>query len=213
MNVRNGTGTTFDLLSGKFNRFDYEQRKKLENEALLTFKRTSSWLLTGDSVTAIRKARNKERASSHDSFRRAISNPNLLDACYDELPQIHEDGLPVVIGSKKKFASLKEYKVKSKARKKLSLDSLSPPSSNLFFPLRRGTSTESIKSAPGTIMRKRSTLLSPDINNNDTSCMVDGVTSFSYLTNRINSTEIEVQTDISISNGFLNPTIMEDTHL
>jgi len=211
LNVRNGTGTTFDLLGEKYNRFDYEQRRELENEVLLTFRRkSSSWLLTGDSVTAIRKARDKERASSHNSFRGALSDPNLLDACLDEVPENCEGALPKVVGNGKKFASLRENNVKSKARKKLSLDSLSPPSPNLFLPLHRGTSTESIKSEPGNIIRKISSQLSPDINSNDIAHNFDKIRPFSCNSNRISATEVEVQTDISISNGLLYKTIIED---
>ena len=95
-----------DIFDEKYNSIDYDQKKKKDNDMLLTFRRTSSWLLTNESLEAIRKERNKERTSSSgQSFRRALSDPNLLDS--NDLPEISED---ITVDEDKKFGSLREMK-------------------------------------------------------------------------------------------------------
>lgn len=97
----------------------------------------------GDRVEALRKSRNKTRSISTDSFKRALSDPNLLDGL-DQLPEEEgesprnggitpEPPQVIVVPAEKKFLSLR---VKSSSKmtviKKFSLDN--SPRSTFFVP-------------------------------------------------------------------------------
>eukprot|EP00111_Clytia_hemisphaerica_P019704 TCONS_00058161-protein len=144
LSTLNGTGSTLDIFQQCYNKADEHKRKEKENEGLENFKRTSSWLLVGDRVEALRKSRNKQRSISTDSFKRALSDPNLLEGL-DQLPE-EEGESPrngeitpeppqiIIVPEEKKFLSLRLKKSASKMTviKKFSLDN--SPKSTFFVP-------------------------------------------------------------------------------
>ena len=173
---------------------DYDLKKKIENEILSNFKRTSSWLLTKEDVEAIRKERGKERSSTADSFRRALSDPNLLEASRN-LPEIIEDK---TYCNGDKFGSLRMNGCQ--VHKKVSLDSsVNAQSTGMLISQRsRFSSTDSYHSDIEERLKNNSLSSSSTLQQEKDEVFQ----SLPSLTNRINEKEVEVQTEVTFINSY-----------